>query len=126
MKTKNPSNKCPINIQKIKKSLKIIAERYISMMNTYLSLLEDRARGERLPLMEGRYILDNDGLQVYRKNFNYSLNSMKKLFSPEEIDNIKERYGSLEKKVYEFMPNKSKVAKVTQDKVVAKSFIFPF
>ena len=96
------------------------------MMNTYLSLLEDRARGERLPLMEGRYILDNDGLQVYRKNFNYSLNSMKKLFSPEEIDNIKERYGSLEKKVYEFMPNKSKVAKVTQDKVVAKSFIFPF
>ena len=95
-------------------------------MNTYLSLLEDRARGERLPLMEGRYILDNDGLQVYRKNFNYSLNSMKKLFSPEEIDNIKERYGSLEKKVYEFMPNKSKVAKVTQDKVVAKSFIFPF
>jgi len=76
--------------------------------------------------MEGRYILDNDGLQVYRKNFNYSLNSMKKLFSPEEIDNIKERYGSLEKKVYEFMPNKSKVAKVTQDKVVAKSFIFPF
>ena len=96
------------------------------MMNTYLSLLEDRARGERLPLMEGRYILDNDGLQVYRKNFNYSLNSMKKLFSPEEIDNIKERYGSLEKKVYEFMPKKRVYEFIPNESKGARRVIHPY
>ena len=99
MKTKN-----------IKGVLKI-AEGYVSIMKAYLSLFEDRARGEKLPRREEMFIPNKKDLQIQKEDFNYHLDIMKRSFSLKEINEIRKRYDLLEKRVYEFIPNESKGAR---------------